>query len=217
MRGIRNSRRAHGIHLTEITSRFSEIDHMDERRFRWLGLILALTITARTALTAEAGETNQRPDSGGEHGPLVSRNRELSQRMSDAWDVVWSRCYDPRTSQFFTAEPARLPSAERIKRLEPNECGYGTGMDDGPLFGGILLVAICDQYDVTHEDSLRADALSVFSGLKLCATAHGVPGFVARGVCPEDGKSIYITSSRDQGSSHFLCSLMDSIALIAPS
>ncbi|NQT36398.1 MAG: hypothetical protein HQ581_02850 [Planctomycetes bacterium] len=119
-------------------------------------------------------------------------------RTSDAWKTVWSRFYHPQTHQFFTKEPSRLPSAERVKRLDPNDCGYGTGMDDCPLFGGILLVAICDQYDVTHDDSLKADALSVFKGLRLCATAHGVPGFVARGVCPEDGKSIYITSSRDQ-------------------
>jgi len=118
--------------------------------------------------------------------------------MSDARKTVWSRFYDPKTNQFFTTEPSRLPSAERVKRLDPNDCGYGTGMDDCPLFGGILLVAICDQYEVTHDDSLRTDALSVFKGLRLCATAHGVPGFVARGICPEDGKSIYITSSRDQ-------------------
>ena len=126
------------------------------------------------------------------------QNQKLAERMSDAWKTLRSRYYHPPTSQFFTAEPSRLPSAEKIKRLDPNDCGYGTGMDDVPLFGGILLVALCDQYDVTHSGSLKADALSVFKGLELCATAHGVPGFVARGICPEDGKSIYITSSRDQ-------------------
>jgi len=169
-----------------------------KRRMAWLGLIVALSLTARMGLTAELGETNQAQGNGGDHCAIVSQNRELSERMSDAWETVWSRFYDPKTSQFFTTEPSRLPSAERIKRLDPNDCGYGTGMDDCPLFGGILLVAICDQYDVTHDDSLKTDALSVFRGLRLCATAHGVPGFVARGVCPEDGKSIYITSSRDQ-------------------
>ena len=171
---------------------------MYERGFRWLGLILALSPTARMGLTAEPGETGQSQEKGGGNGTVVSQNRELSEKMSDAWETVWSRFYDPKTNQFFTREPSRLPSAERVKRLDPNDCGYGTGMDDCPLFGGILLVAICDQHDVTHDDSLKTDALSVFRGLRFCATAHGVPGFVARGVCPEDAKSIYITSSRDQ-------------------
>ena len=171
---------------------------MCERGFPWLGLILALSLTARMGLTAEPGETDQAQGNGGGNGTVVSQSRELSEKMSDAWETIWSRFYHPQTNQFFTTEPSRLPSAERVKSLDPNDCGYGTGMDDCPLFGGILLVAICDQYDVTHHDSLTTDALSVFKGLRLCVTAHGVPGFVARGVCPEDGKSIYITSSRDQ-------------------
>lgn len=123
---------------------------------------------------------------------------ELSTKMSEAWETLRTHYYHPKTSQFYTVEPSRLPSAEKVKQLDPNPCGYGTGMDDVPLFGGILLVAICDQYEVTHDELLKKDALSVFDGLKLCVTAHGIPGFVARGVCPEDGKSIYITSSRDQ-------------------
>ncbi len=171
---------------------------MRERDFKWLGLVLALALMAQTGLTAEPTEGKQTQRSGGNHDAAIAQGQELSRKMSEAWKAVWTRFYHPQTCQFFTVEPARLPSAERVKRLDPNECGYGTGMDDCPLFGGILLVAICDQYDVTHDDSLKAAALSVFKGLKLCATAHGVPGFVARGICLEDGKSVYITSSRDQ-------------------
>ena len=171
---------------------------MRERELVRFGLALALGLAAGTGLTAQPDEGIQSQQAGGDDDAAVSRNQELRERASEAWKTIWSRFYHPPTHQFFTREPARLPSAERVKRLDPNDCGYGTGMDDCPLFGGILLVAICDQQDVTHDDSLKADALSVFRGLALCATAHGVPGFVARGVCPEDGKSIYITSSRDQ-------------------
>jgi hypothetical protein len=57
---------------------------------------------------------------------------------------------------------------------------------------------LVDQYQVTKNRSLSIRAQDVFEGLKACATAHGVPGFVARGVCAEDGRSIRITSSRDQ-------------------
>ena len=154
---------------------------MKKSGLKWVLMILVAGLTAGPALPAAAGEGD-----------------ELFQRMSEAWTTVNTRFYDARTSQFYTAAPARLPSAERVKRLDPNDCGYGTGMDDVPLFAGILLAAICDQYAMTHDEALKEDAASVYKGLALCATAHGIPGFVARGVCPEDGKSIYITSSRDQ-------------------
>ncbi len=164
----------------------------------WCGLVLALGLVARTGSAAELDENRQVQGTVADDDAVVSPNQDLSEKMTEAWTTVWTRYYDPKTSQFYTKEPSRLPSAERVKRLDPNDCGYGTGIDDCPLFGGILLVAICDQYDVTHDKSLRTDALSVFKGLRFCVTAHGVPGFVARGVCLEDGKSIYITSSRDQ-------------------
>ena len=171
---------------------------MRGRRLMWCGLVLVLGLASRTGSAAELDGDKQALGTVAKNGAILSQNQELYERMADAWKTVWTRYYDPQTSQFFTKEPSELPNAERVKRLDPNDCGYGTGMDDCPLFGGILLVAICDRYDVTRGESLKTDALSVFKGLRLCVTAHGVPGFVARGVCPQDGKSIYITSSRDQ-------------------
>jgi len=66
------------------------------------------------------------------------------------------------------------------------------------MFGGVMMAAICDRYEVTKEAWLKPNALKVYQGLRLCVKAHGIPGFVARGVCAEDMKSIYICSSRDQ-------------------
>ena len=57
---------------------------------------------------------------------------------------------------------------------------------------------IIDRYEVTKQESLRQRAYDVFQGIRLCATAHGANGFLARGVCHEDLKSIYMNSSRDQ-------------------
>jgi hypothetical protein len=61
-----------------------------------------------------------------------------------------------------------------------------------------MLSLIVDRYAVTNDETLRDRAASVFQGIQRCATVHGVPGFLARGICPEDGKSIYPNSSRDQ-------------------
>ena len=132
--------------------------------------------------------------------------QDLSTQMDRAWDVTWSRFYLPKVQTFGDylssyekgKEQAHLPTAEEVKRQYPNPCGYSTGMEDGAILGGAMLSVLCDRFAITHDESLREKAFNVFAGLHRCATAHGVRGFVARNVCPEDAKSTYINSSRDQ-------------------
>ncbi len=132
--------------------------------------------------------------------------QELAAPMDRAWEVTWSRFYLPKVQTFGDylssyekgKEQAHLPTADEVQRQFPNPCGYGTGMEDGAILGGAMLSVLCDRYAVTGEDALRAKAASVFAGLRRCVTVHGVRGFVARNVCPEDAMSTYINSSRDQ-------------------
>lgn len=132
--------------------------------------------------------------------------RPLAACMDQAWDVSWQRFYLPRTHLFYdylsSYEPgkelAHLPTAAEVARQYPNECGYGTGMEDGMISAGVMLDLIVDRYAVTKEASLRERAHEVFQGVRLCATAHGVTGFLARAVCRDDLKSVYPNSSRDQ-------------------
>jgi hypothetical protein len=131
---------------------------------------------------------------------------ELTAQIDRAWDVTWSRFYLPKVQTFADylssyekgKEQAHLPTAAEVKRQFPNPCGYGTGMEDGAILGGAMLSVLCDRFAVTGDESLRGRAADVFAGLKRCATVHGVRGFVARNVCPEDGVSVYPNSSRDQ-------------------
>lgn len=132
--------------------------------------------------------------------------QKLTSQMDLAWDVTWSRFYLPKVQTFADylssyekgKEQAHLPTAEEVKRQYPNPCGYSTGMEDGAILGGAMLSVLCDRFAVTQEDSLREQAAQVFAGLRRCVTVHGVRGFVARNVCPEDGVGTYINSSRDQ-------------------
>jgi hypothetical protein len=136
----------------------------------------------------------------------ASSGAEPASQMTRAWDVTWNRFYLPKVQTFGDylssyekgKEQAHLPTAEEVKRQYPNPCGYSTGMEDGAILGGAMLSVLCDRFAVTGEESLREKAASVFAGLKRCVTVHGVRGFVARNVCPEDGTSVYINSSRDQ-------------------
>jgi hypothetical protein len=135
-----------------------------------------------------------------------SAERPLAASMDRAWSVTWSRFYLPKTNLFYdylsSYEPGRelahLPTAAEVARQDPNECGYGTGMEDCMISAGVILSLIVDRYAVTSDETLRERANAVFRGIHLCATVHGEPGFLARGVCIEDGKSIYLNSSRDQ-------------------
>jgi hypothetical protein len=130
----------------------------------------------------------------------------LSKCMKKAWNVSWKRFYSPKTDLFYDylisykpgQELSHLPTADEISRLYPNNYGYDTGMEDCMISAGVMLCMIVDQYAVTGNENLRKSAYSVFRGIKNCATVHGVPGFLARGVCVEDRKSTYIGSSRDQ-------------------
>lgn len=134
------------------------------------------------------------------------REKALSRKMDEVWEVVWGRFYLPKVQTFGDylssyekgKEQTHLPTAEEVKRQFPNPCGYSTGMEDGAILGGAMLSVLCDRYAVTKEEFLREKAAAVFEGLRRCATVHGVRGFVARNVCPEDGVSVYINSSRDQ-------------------
>lgn len=95
-------------------------------------------------------------------------------------------------------EPAKrfehLPNAEEISRQIPNPCGWGTGMEDSALHGGMMLAALC------HRDRDEDTGFSerLFDGMRSLGTVHGKRGFVARSISPRDGKSCYINSSRDQ-------------------
>ncbi|HEX3000572.1 MAG TPA: hypothetical protein VHR86_10105, partial [Armatimonadota bacterium] len=140
-------------------------------------------------------------------GEEVSQmNQELPAKMSQAWKIAWSRFYSPKTNQFYDylssyapgRELAHLPAAAEVACQYPNPYGYGTGMEDCMISAGVMLSMILARYRVTHDAALAADARKVFKGIERSATVHGVPGFLARGVCPEDGAGVYINSSRDQ-------------------
>lgn len=135
-----------------------------------------------------------------------AKSDSLIFKMNLAQKITWERFYHPKTHLFYdylsSYDPSKglshLPKPEEVLEQYPNNCGYDTGMEDSMISAGVLLDMILDQYEVTNNNKLRKDAYKVFKGIKLCATVHGVPGFLARSVCVVDGKSIYINSSRDQ-------------------
>lgn len=140
----------------------------------------------------------------------TARESSVERLIQQMWDVSWERFFVPETGIFYdyltSWEPGKyqqhLPTAEEIQRVFPNECGYDTGMEDGMIFAGTWLTAIVNRAhsspDAQTQAEMKRDAHAVFSGIRLCATVHSDPGFLARAVLPADGKSVYPNSSRDQ-------------------
>ncbi|HBE04846.1 MAG: hypothetical protein A2096_15520 [Spirochaetes bacterium GWF1_41_5] len=75
--------------------------------------------------------------------------------------------------------------------------GYGSGISDTALAGGMLLFALCDACDVTEDPFFTTWARNIFGGFKLMSGVSKIKGFVPRGPHP-DGKSYYTDISRDQ-------------------
>lgn len=127
---------------------------------------------------------------------------EMTSRLDRAWQRISTVFYSPKTHLYYASPVDKVAPASLFDNgfLDPEtkKVGYGAGMADCAIYSGLLLSMLVDQYQVTKNSNLAIRALDVFEGLKTCATAHGVSGFVARGVCAEDGRSICITSSRDQ-------------------
>jgi hypothetical protein len=174
---------------------FDEITKTAHMNSRYRTALFTLLLPAITACSVMS--TAKKP---------AQNNSEVDERMKQAWDVSLERYYHPRTKLFYdyitSYEKGKwlshLPTADEVSRLYPNEYGYGTGMEDCMISAGVMLDMVADKYAVTGDESLKQIARNIFEGVYLTATAHGTDGFLPRGLTPDDGKSYYIASSRDQ-------------------
>jgi hypothetical protein len=161
---------------------------------RWFANLLVVGAALSQGTVASAADPQ--PDF------TAAQYAEMTSRLDRAWQRVSTVFYSPKTHLYYASPVDKVAPASLFENgfLDPEakKVGYGAGMADCAIYSGLLLSMLVDQQAVARDGALAGRALDVFKGLKACATAHGVPGFVARGVCAEDGKSICITSSRDQ-------------------
>ncbi len=91
-----------------------------------------------------------------------------------------------------------FPSAAEIARSYPNPCGYSTGMEDGMINGATMLDACLIRYEKESDGTAAVLARKLVRGMLECAFSAKSEGYVPRAVSPQDGKSCYPDSSRDQ-------------------
>lgn len=135
--------------------------------------------------------------------PVKVSDAELRAKMEEAWQASWQLYFDERTQLFYDYASrdgvrSELPTPAEIARQYPNRNGWGTGMEDCAINGGVIMSMICDRFAATGDKAMREAAAKVFAGLVLLGTVSPSEGFLARGVCPTDRRSHYCESSRDQ-------------------
>ncbi len=89
------------------------------------------------------------------------------------------------------------PTPEDCREMKPSALSWGVPNEDGPMFNGLYLDAMCMRWKATREDEVRAKARRLIDGLIKVSTVGNTPGFVARGIAT-DGKTTYPLGSNDQ-------------------
>jgi len=122
-------------------------------------------------------------------------------QVASGLDRVMREFYWKPTSLVYTCPPKDVEPASTYTngfKVWEKDGDYGHGLEDCAIVGGVALSGVCDAYLVTRDERLRDTARKLARGLVNLGTVHGVKGFIARGICVEDGRSVCALSSIDQ-------------------
>ena len=90
-----------------------------------------------------------------------------------------------------------IPTPEDCKLGRPNAIGWWSPIENGPMFTGLYLPAVCERARRSGNPVDRDKARRLVRGLLKCASVSDVPGFIVRGT-GTDGKCHYPLGSEDQ-------------------
>jgi len=122
------------------------------------------------------------------------------QAVEAAHRELWSRFVDEHSLILdyvgLKGEMVR-PTPEDCREMKPSALSWGVPNEDGPMFNGLYLDALCSRWLITKNDDIRAKARRMIGGLVKVSTIGKTPGFIARGLAT-DGKTTYPMGSNDQ-------------------
>ncbi|MFZ2277787.1 MAG: hypothetical protein WAW39_08305 [Prosthecobacter sp.] len=135
------------------------------------------------------------------HALLPAADATLPQAVDQAHTELWRRFVDPHgIIRDFEGD---LPTPEDCKLGRPNAIGWWSPIENGPMFNGMYLPAICERARRSGAAADAEQARRLAQGLIKCASVSDVPGFIARGI-GTDGTCHYPLSSDDQTHPWFL-------------
>ena len=124
----------------------------------------------------------------------------MQRLCDDGWCAMMATWHE-KTGLVYGCPPERVrSSADCVNGMFhwKEGGGYGAGMSDCALICGTALSGLVDRYAVLRDAQSADDAAKVSRGVLNLAKLHGIRGFVARGLCADDARSICSLSSRDQ-------------------
>ncbi len=121
--------------------------------------------------------------------------QHLKARVETAHAVMWDKFIgdDGLIHDYVGA----IPTPEDCRLGRPNALGWWSPIENGPMFTGTYLAAICERARRSGAAADRDKAARLARGLLRCASVSDVPGFIARGM-GTDGRCHYPLGSQDQ-------------------
>ncbi|GGG86893.1 hypothetical protein GCM10007415_20670 [Parapedobacter pyrenivorans] len=144
------------------------------------------------------------------HGMMpVATDSVLFGRTNDrvelAHEEIWHRFIDEYNVLIDFADydgSFIRPEADEYRMLKPNALAWWTPTENGSMFNGLYLDAICRRWALTHQEADKEKARRLVKGLLFLASVGDKSGFIARSVAT-DGKTPPAMGSNDQSSPWF--------------
>jgi hypothetical protein len=134
-------------------------------------------------------------------GAVGEVQRTTLQAVDQAHAQLWSKRIDQHGVMLdYIGE---IPTPEDCQLGRPNAIGWWSPIENGPMFTGLYLPAICERARRSGAAEDKAHARRLAEGLVKCASVSDVPGFIARGM-GTDGRCHYPLGSDDQTHPWFL-------------
>ena len=126
---------------------------------------------------------------------------ETVQAVEEAHNALWSKFIDKHGIILdFIGE---IPTPEDCATGRPNAIGWFCPIENGPMFNGLYLPAVCERARRSGNSTDKEQARQLAQGLIKCASVSDVPGMIVRGMAT-DGKSHNPLGSDDQTHPWFL-------------
>ncbi len=127
--------------------------------------------------------------------PISSATPPPLAPIAQAHHVLWTKFVDKHgvVLDFVGA----LPTPEDCSLGKPNAIGWWSPIENGPMFTGLYLPAVCERARRSGAADDREEARRLAQGLMKCASVSDVPGMIARGM-GTDGQCHYALGSDDQ-------------------
>ena len=138
--------------------------------------------------------------------PAAILSRAAAQpALADAVEQAHARLWKERidTHGVILDFIGEIPTPEDCALGRPNAIGWWSPIENGPMFTGMYLPAVCERARRSGRPADKANARRLAQGLLKCASVSDVRGFIARGM-GTDGKCHYPLSSDDQTHPWFL-------------